>query len=147
MINQLITIPYKRIDFFKSTILRGQWYIYQMDTQCGLNHHALLQRTHTFNVPEFCAAYEYIQAIQDIPSCGWWRCYRMAIHQIFDNFPIYKKNHYVEIVLDLMGLFYDVLPHHLLKLVRINLIKPLYSGNDKTGDPMASWAIYAIIEV
>ena len=58
-----------------------------------------------------------------------------------------KNSHYVENVLGQMETFYDVLPHHLLKLVRINCTTPLYSGNDKVGNPMANWAIDTIIKL
>ena len=42
---------------------------------------------------------------------------------------------------------YDVTPHHILQMVRINGTMPIYLGNDKVGNTMANWDINATIEL
>jgi hypothetical protein len=57
------------------------------------------------------------------------------------------KAHYFDICLGMIGQLYSEVPFHVLQVTRINRTVPLHDGCDKKGNPMASWALDAIIEL
>ena len=75
----------------------------------------------------------------------------IAIEWLYTKFlPIWLalgKNHYFEIGLSMIEQFYHDIPFDILHMTRSNQTVPLYDGVNKTGEPMANWALDAIIEL
>ena len=46
-----------------------------------------------------------------------------------------------------MDILYDVIPHDILQMFRINVTMPIYFGNNKVGNTMANWDINETIEL
>jgi hypothetical protein len=73
------------------------------------------------------------------------------IEKLYAEFtPIFLatgKAHYFEIGLSTVEQIYDKLPYEVLHLMCVNRLHPLYPGQDKHGNPMACWALDAIIEL
>ena len=57
-----------------------------------------------------------------------------------------RKTRYFEIVLGMIDEHYGFISSKLLQFVRLNRTVPLYNGMDKFGNPMANWALDAVIE-
>ncbi len=97
--------------------------------------------------------------IQFVEISRYYRLFRessragdsITMEYLYNEFiPIWLavgKHHYYEIGLGQIEELYARIPFHVLQLLRVNRTVPLYEGSDKTGRPMANWALDALIEL
>jgi hypothetical protein len=58
-----------------------------------------------------------------------------------------SKHNYVEIALNQIEDLYARIPFNILQAARENRMQPLHSGTDRDGNPMAQWAMDALMEL